>query len=173
MASRRKNVNASRSTALPAVGDVNAVVRARQALLMAIEGHTYEAIAAACGYKDRSGSYRAVQRELARFRRPEIAEALALELMRLDAYLTVYAPKAMAGDGWSLDRCMRIGERRAKLLGMEWAARPHESAQDQQRMYLIGCHDDGTLPPFPPDVPQPRPGDHVMAVPQSVLDAMS
>lgn len=138
MAARAKRSNTRGATRLPAVGDVNVTVRARQALLMALQGHTYEAIAAACGFQTRSGAYRAVQRELARFRAPEIESALALELARLDAYLTVYAPKAMAGDGWSLDRCMRIGEARRKLLGLNIADRPHESAQEAQQMIVIG-----------------------------------
>lgn len=139
MAARsKKNGNPGRTT-LPAVGDVNAAIRARQALALRLAGATYEQIARTCGYAGgKASAYKAVQRELARYRAPEIAEALELELMRLDAYLTVYHPKALAGDGWSLDRCLRISERRAKLLGMDYAPRPHESAQEAQQMIVIG-----------------------------------
>lgn len=135
-AKRVRRVNPGRST-LPAVGDVNAAIRARQALLMRIEGRSYPDIAEACGYADKSGAYRACQRELARYRAPEIAEALALELLRLDTYLLVYHAKAVSGDGWSLDRCLRISEARRKLLGLDYGPRPHDSAQQAQQEYIV------------------------------------
>ena len=174
MAARaRKNGNPGRTT-LPAVGDVNARQRAAQALALRIAGATYEQIAQICGYAGgKASAYKAVQNELQRERAPLIDEARQVELLRLDRYLRICDAKAVKGDLWAIDRCLKIGEARRKLLGLEWSPRPHESAQDQQRMYLIGCHDDGTLPPFPPDVPQPRPGDYVAAISQSVLDAMS
>jgi len=48
-----------------------------------------------------------------------IDEVLALEISRLDGMLERLYPKAAKGDMQAIDRVLKIGERRAKLLGLD------------------------------------------------------
>ena len=138
MAARsKKNGNPGRTT-LAAVGDVNARLRAAQALALLIQGYTYEAIAATVGYRDKAVAYNAVRRELHRYTAPLIENALALELARLDHYLVICEQRIAKGDLWAIDRALKVGEARRKLLGLNIADRPHESAQEAQQMIVIG-----------------------------------
>lgn len=71
------------------------------------------------GYSSKGAAFHAVQRELQRTLQPLAEEYRTLEVLRLDSLLSVYYPKAMDGDGWSMDRCLRLMERRAALLGLD------------------------------------------------------
>lgn len=104
--------------------DVNAAVRAVAALQLALEGHDYQTIATRAGYASRGAAFNAVQRELKRLIQHPAEEVRRMEIARLDGLLTIYLPKAMAGDGWSFDRVLRLMERRAGLLGLD--ARPDQ-----------------------------------------------
>lgn len=99
--------------------DVNAAVRAITALDLAIAGHDYEHIAAAAGYGSRGAAYKAIQRELQRRIDPRVDTLRSLHLARLARLRTVYYPKAMGGDGWSMDRVLKIDEREALLMGLD------------------------------------------------------
>lgn len=99
--------------------DVNAGARAAVALALALEGHTYQTIANQAGYASKGAAFNAVQRELQRTLQPAAEAVRRMEVQRLDGLLTVYLPKAMAGDGWSFDRVLRLMERRAGLLGLD------------------------------------------------------
>ena len=105
--------------------DAAAAARALQALELRKAGATYEAIARACGYASGSGAYKAVQRELQRCMQEPADDVRRLEIMRLDDLYRAMAPKALKGDTWSVDRCLKIMERRAQLLGLD--ARPDVS----------------------------------------------
>jgi hypothetical protein len=99
--------------------DASVRFRAGQALALALEGHPWQTIADRVGYSGKGAAFNAVQRELQRTVAPVAEEYRTLELMRLDALLTVFWPKAMAGDGWSMDRVLRIMERRTAFLGLD------------------------------------------------------
>lgn len=99
--------------------DVNAAARAVVALQLALEGHDYQTIANRAGYASKGAAFNAVQRELQRTLQPAADAIRTMEVARLDGLLTVYLPKAMSGDGWSMDRVLRIMERRAGLLGLD------------------------------------------------------
>lgn len=103
--------------------DVNAAVRARDALRMRQLGYTYERIAQQCGYHDRSVAYNAVQRVLKRDIGPLAEDVRGLELSRLDQLMTVYFAKAMKGEERAVDRVLRIMERRSAYLGLDAAHR--------------------------------------------------
>lgn len=136
MAARRKG-KASGKTPAP-IKDANAAMRAKLALELHLAGHRYDDIAAQAGYASRGAAYNAIKRELLRQVEAPAAEVRAAELARLDAYLTVYHKKAMAGDGWSLDRCLRISERRGRLLGLDMAPQSHPGDQQAAQMVVIG-----------------------------------
>jgi|SRR5579862_3125341 len=103
----------------PPLRDVNAAVRVKAAIALALAGNDWDTIAAQSGYPSRGAAFKAVQRELERTLRPACDEYRNLESLRLDALLTVYWPKAMSGDGWSFDRVLRLMERRSALLGVD------------------------------------------------------
>lgn len=135
MAARRKG-KASGKTPAP-IKDANAAMRAKLALELHLAGHRYDDIAAQAGYASRGAAYNAIKRELLRQVEAPAAEVRAAELARLDAYLTVYHKKAMAGDGWSLDRCLRISERRGRLLGLDYGPLAHPTDQQQAQFIML------------------------------------
>lgn len=132
MASRRKPSGGKPGKPAIPMRDVNATMRVKLALELHLAGHRWDDIAAQAGYGSRGAAYNAVKRELNRQVEQPTAEARAAEIARLDLYLTVYHPKAMQGDGWSLDRCLRISERRGRLLGLDMAPVPHPVVEQGQ-----------------------------------------
>lgn len=99
--------------------DVNAAERALRAMDLRKAGMTYDAIARVVGYANRNGAYQAIQRELARTLQEPADDLRRLEAERLNDLYRAMAPKALQGDTWSVDRCLKIMERRAALLGLD------------------------------------------------------
>lgn len=116
MARRKKAAENTRGTT---TRDVNAALRVVTALELCLQGHDWDTIARQSGYGSRGAAYNAVQRELERRIVPKVDLLRQMQWERLKRYRTVYDPKAMAGDGWSLDRCLRMDEREAALLGLD------------------------------------------------------
>ena len=96
-----------------------AQVRAAKALEMRMEGLTFEAIAEALGYAGKQGAYDAVRRSLAAVTREPAEELIKLDLERLDGLWQIQYLNAQAGDVQAMAACMKIMERRAKLLGLD------------------------------------------------------
>jgi hypothetical protein len=93
----------------------------RQALELRRAGLGYEAIGAQLGLK-KSQTHRLVQAGLAECRAQVTANADELrseELSRLDGMLQGLWPRARKGEAAAVDRVLKIGERRAKLLGLD------------------------------------------------------
>lgn len=123
-----------RTSAQHAHRDVNAAARAEQALTLRKAGYGYQVIAKQCGYASRGAAYTAVQRELARTIQQPADDVRKLELERLnDLFIPLYA-KALKGDTWSTDRCLKIMERRAALLGLDMDKGQGNAAQ----MVIVG-----------------------------------
>lgn len=99
--------------------DAAAAARALQALELRKAGLTYEQIARQCGYAGKGAAYNAVQRELQRTMQEPADDVRTLEVLRLDDLYRAMIPKALKGDTWSVDRCLKIMERRAMLLGLD------------------------------------------------------
>jgi hypothetical protein len=103
---------------------IEAKERALKALELRKKGMRYEQIAQQLGYSRRGNAHKAVMKEielLAKECREEAAQVRDLELQRLDAlYLVAYA-EVEDGNIPAIDRCLRIMERRAKLLGLDAA----------------------------------------------------
>lgn len=112
----RRNAIAARCTA-PEV--ITAKERAADALRLRKEGATFAEIADALGYNSTQAAHGAVKRALDAIIREPAAEVLAVELERLDALWRGNYPKAQAGDHHAVSSCLRIMERRAKLLGLD------------------------------------------------------
>lgn len=99
--------------------DVAAAVRVIQALDLAIAGYDWRTIAERVGYAGPGPAYTAVQRELQRRIAPKVDELRQMHYQRAQRFRQVYVPKALAGDGWSFDRMLRLDEREAALFGLD------------------------------------------------------
>lgn len=113
-----------RGNAEPTTRDVNAAVRAVQALKMRAQGMSYDEIAVQCSFKGgRGAAHKAVQRELQRvvvtnvdeLRREELHR---LELMHQEIWL-MFTDRKNKGRLFAADRLLAIMERRAKLMGLD------------------------------------------------------
>lgn len=98
-----------------------ALERTKRALALRLAGHTIAAIARQLGCAA-STAYEALQRGMIDFRADVERGAddlRTLEVARLDYLLTVLEKRLRAGDCKAIDRAIRIGERRAALLGLD------------------------------------------------------
>jgi hypothetical protein len=91
-----------------------ATERHNRALELHLGGATYAAIAGLLGYASKSGARKAVQTALGD--RRDLSDAVRTELARMDAMLTGLWAKARRGDLQSVDRVLKISERRTYLL---------------------------------------------------------
>jgi hypothetical protein len=98
---------------------IEAREKAQQALRLRRAGAQYEDIAERVGYGSRRAAQRAVERELESHSAEDVAIVRTMEVERLDALLFAMWRKALGGDGWSVDRVLRIMERRSRLLGLD------------------------------------------------------
>jgi hypothetical protein len=80
---------------------------------------SYADIAKLVGYAHSSSAQRAVLRELEQQPGDDIPAVRKMETERLDALLLALWKKALNGDGWSVDRVLRIMERRSRLWGLD------------------------------------------------------
>lgn len=130
-----------------------AKIRAARALELRMEGKTFEEIAQEAGYNSRQAAYDAVRRSLAAITREPAEELLRLDLERLDKMWGIHYLNAQAGDVQALAACLKVMERRAKLLGLDAPERkevtgkggaplmptsPHELTDDQLAAIAAG-----------------------------------
>lgn len=121
--------------------DVNAALRALQAIDLIAAGSTYAEAAVACGYGSKGACHDAVQRELNRVVIEHVETLRKLHLRRLQQLRKVYLPKALAGDGWSHDRVLHEDEREALLMGMN--RQPAETGNQSVRREYAGVPVEG------------------------------
>lgn len=98
---------------------IQSKVKAAKAVELRMEGRTFPYIAKELGYNSQQAAHDAVKRALeATLREP--ADALrTLELERLDNLWEMQFINAQSGDVQALAACMKIMERRAKLIGLD------------------------------------------------------
>jgi len=84
-----------------------------------MEGKTFEEIAREAGYASKQAAFDAVKRSLELIVREPAEELLKLDLERLDVMWGIHYINAQGGDVQALSACMKIMERRAKLLGLD------------------------------------------------------
>lgn len=116
MATRKKPARGGAKTSPETAA---AKMKAAKALELRMEGKTFEAIAEELGYAGKQGAYDAVRRSLEAITREPAEALLKLDLERLDAMWGIHYLNAQAGDVQALAACMKIMERRAKLLGLD------------------------------------------------------
>jgi len=119
--------------------DINAKERARQALIMRKAGYSLDEIATQLGYADKSGPMYAIKKALAAVTVDDAKALRQLEVARLDELLKVWLPRALdkkRENPRAADICLRVCERRSKLLGLDQeAALP----QEQYRVLVREC----------------------------------
>lgn len=111
---------------------VRSLERQRQALELRRMGLGFEAIAAQLGI-GKTQAHRLVVAGMADSRAQVAASADELrseELSRLDGMLQGLWPRARKGEVAAVDRVLKIGERRAKLLGIEAPVRIETTGKD-------------------------------------------
>jgi hypothetical protein len=112
----------------PASADmISSALRQTDALSLRQAGKTFAEIAVELGYSDHSGARNAVLAALRENVAEPNAEMRALELSRLDALQAALWTKATNGDLGSVDRVLKLMERRAKILGLD--APPQKPAE--------------------------------------------
>lgn len=98
-----------------------ALMFSKQVVSLRLAGHTFPAIAELLG-KPKGSVHRAFVRafEVHKAQMAEdVADLRALEVARLDRMLSAIAARVEKGDDKAIDRALKIGERRARLLGLD------------------------------------------------------
>lgn len=93
--------------------------RKAKAVELRKEGRTFEEIAQECGYNSRQAAYEAVKSCIDAIIEEPARDLLKLDLERLDKMFGIHYLNAQAGDVMALNGCLRIMERRARLLGLD------------------------------------------------------
>ena len=104
--------------------------RAAQALELRIEGHSFSHIAEAVGYNSTQACFSAVTRAIREIIREPAQELVKIDLERLDGMWTASYKAAKNGDEKAVLSCMRIMERRAKLLGLDTPSKHELTGKD-------------------------------------------
>ena len=110
--------------------NIEAKAKSIEALELRKKGKSYRQIAAEVGYANAGGAYKAVRRELdliAKQCSEEARQVRDLELQRLDDLYVTANEAVEGGSETAIDRCLRIMERRAKLLGLDAAEKIEHS----------------------------------------------
>jgi hypothetical protein len=103
-------------------GSIAARERERVAVTLRIEGLTYAEIGDQLEISDRMAS-RIVNRAINRVLREPVGQLIDLESARLDALWAAMWPRALAGSARHAEVCVRISERRSRLLGLDQPAK--------------------------------------------------
>ena len=98
--------------------DAATLERRTRAVELLAAGRTYDEIAVALGYANRSGAWKAVQGALKAVESDVVEEYRALSLQRQDALLERLWPAAMDGDLKAVASVRRIVDSQCRLLGL-------------------------------------------------------
>lgn len=98
---------------------VEAHTRQLHALELRKAGVTYEGIAKQLGYRSPEAAFQAVKAALKSTLQEPAEGVREMELKRLDDMLLAMWPQVKSGNQGAIDRCLRIQERRSRLLGLD------------------------------------------------------
>ena len=109
---------------------IEAKLKAAKAVELRMEGKTFDEIAEEAGYNSRQAAFDAVRRAITAIVREPAEELIKLDLERLDKVFGIHYLNAQGGDVAALAACMKIMERRAKLLGLDAPAKQEVTGKD-------------------------------------------
>ena len=139
MARRTRNTN--RDTQREIRSDVNAALRARQAMRLRAQKFTYDEIAAQCGYASRGAARNAIQRELRRYMNEAVTELMRAEeaILYDDIQRVVYVlavpDTGKRPDLFAVDRLLATSKSRRELFGLD-AEKNQGGGQSVRREYV-------------------------------------
>lgn len=136
-----------RKTTVPSAAQINKELRC---LELKRAGETYDAIARAENYKDRSGAKKAVDRALARTLQEPADELRKIEGDRLDRLQTAYWDDAMLGDVAAGKMVLGVMARRASLYGLDVIKLEHSGPAGNPLIIEV-------LPQLVPQMSDPKP----------------
>ena len=111
-------------------------IKTARALELRMEGHTFDKIAEMAGYNCKQSAFYAVKTAIDAITREPAELLIKLDLERLDVLWQIQYLNAQSGDTVAMTACMKIMERRAKLLGLDAPAKQDltvTSAEDSAR----------------------------------------
>jgi hypothetical protein len=100
-------------------GKALALWRRSTAVELALAGHSYDEIAAACGYANRGTAWRTVTEALREQGVDQVSRLRRLELARLDRLQAAHWDGAVGGDVKAADRVLKVMAMRVRLLGLD------------------------------------------------------
>lgn len=106
------------------------VERYRQVWMARVAGFTFEEIAQALGYADKSGAKRAFDAASQRYVLESVEQQRLLQSARLDEILKPTINRVKDGDLSLVDQVLRIEKRRADLWGLDAPKRTEVSGSD-------------------------------------------
>jgi hypothetical protein len=101
-------------------------IKRTRAVELAAQGMSYDEIADAVGYSHRGSAHRAVFKAIAENEAEDVELFQAIEMDRLDHYLTKVWSKVEEGDLKAISVALRISDARIGLLGLDRRTAPHE-----------------------------------------------
>ena len=115
---------------------ISAKERAAEALRLRKSGCGFSEIARLVGYHSRQAAHDAVRRAIREIIKEPVEDLVALDVERLDALWKSQFPAAQAGDPDAVGCCLKILEKRWRLLGMD-SPRSQESAASPQQTVMV------------------------------------
>jgi hypothetical protein len=116
---------------------VKAKERAAKALELRAAGYSFAEIAVELGYAGKQGAHAAVMAALREVIREPAEALITLDLERMDALWRAQYSAALGGDIAALGACLKILERRARLLGLDAAAQKEQEQSEPARVMIV------------------------------------
>ena len=110
--------------------------KASAALRLRKAGCGFDEIAQRVGYNSRQSAHNAVCRAIREILREPVEELVALDSERLDRLWQANFPAALEGNTDAVTCCLKILEKRWRLLGLD-QPKPQESGATQQTVMLV------------------------------------
>lgn len=89
-----------------------------KSLQLRLAGRTYDEIAQAIGWKNRSAAFKAVATAMKNTLREPSDQLRNMETDRIDKALSAIWPRVIKGDDKAIQTFLRLSEQRSKLLGL-------------------------------------------------------
>ncbi len=100
--------------------------RKARAVELALQGHSYDAIAAEVGYANRGTAWRTVSKALAERADIAVEDLRTMEMARLDYLQSRLGPQVEVGDVKAITAATRIVQARSRLMGLDKIEPPAE-----------------------------------------------